>query len=770
VSKTVFDAIVESLRESAAFNSNDTSKPAAILWTDKDSQWMSLSDKLRTAIPEFLTFGSYEADKKTGPGIWIRCMVARALGEVDWNEDQVPIIYMPGVSRQELRAVEDCPEHLKSVVEIQYRGVFWTQKNARDWTICAFLQSKDGGLELDVAHDNNTKEAMKKALVKLAETPISRLQGRRLEADDFYALIQPDPVRDILLWMNDPKGMKSLWGKTSFDAFVNRCREKYGLHPVKDGELVAAEKMGLRGGNWSVVWDRFAEAPQNYPNIPDLLRRAKPDMFSSESSWPQNNDAQEGTLRNELLSCAELNPAEAAKKVILLESNHRHRRNWVWAKLGQAPLSFAIQHLNELALLTSTPLPSSSLEAMIEAYVETGYKVDLAALQAMASCSESEPRDFSAVICAVRSLYQSYLDEHARIFQKLIQGKDIETVGPQVDVGGSDGECVVFADGLRFDIAQSLSTQLREHGMQVNMNWGLSPVPTVTATAKPAISPVRSQLSDESISEDFAPSIKAEDRILSRDLFKKMLTNNGYEFLGGQETGDPTKKAWTEIGEIDSYGHKYGIKLAHHVMAELRSIRHRVSSLLKAGYRTVNVITDHGWLLLPGDLPKVDLPHYLVKTRWNRCAKLKENVASDFPSMPWHFNKSIHVISPHGIDTFYAGTEYAHGGLSLQECVIPILAVQAGKTSLHIEIENVKWSGLRCRIEVVGEFAGCKAGVRTKPADASTSLTGEKSISNDGTVSLLVEDDEMIDQPAALVIMDSNDTLVIKKPVIIGER
>jgi hypothetical protein len=49
---------------------------------------------------------------------------------------------MPHVSRQTLRAVEECPDALKPLVELQYRGVVWTQKNGKDWTLEAFLVSE----------------------------------------------------------------------------------------------------------------------------------------------------------------------------------------------------------------------------------------------------------------------------------------------------------------------------------------------------------------------------------------------------------------------------------------------------------------------------------------------------------------------------------------------------------------------------------------------------------------------------------------------------
>ena len=63
---------------------------------------------------------------------------------------RVPILYLPGVSRQDLRAGGDCPLDLQPLIELQYRGAVWHQRNGRDWTVEAFLTSEDG-LGLDIA-------------------------------------------------------------------------------------------------------------------------------------------------------------------------------------------------------------------------------------------------------------------------------------------------------------------------------------------------------------------------------------------------------------------------------------------------------------------------------------------------------------------------------------------------------------------------------------------------------------------------------------------
>ena len=188
---TVFDSLVSQLAMASDYNANDQVAPAAILWPDEEAQWLPLAGKLREALPHFLILGNYNPDTRTGPAIWLRCMIAHTLPNADWPADAVPIIYLPGVSRQQLRAIESCPKALQPLAELQYRGVIWSQESGRDWTVLAFLVTKEGGLGLDVAKDRATLEAMQRALVMLADTPVADLRGRRLEAEDFDELLNP---------------------------------------------------------------------------------------------------------------------------------------------------------------------------------------------------------------------------------------------------------------------------------------------------------------------------------------------------------------------------------------------------------------------------------------------------------------------------------------------------------------------------------------------------------------------------------------------------
>ncbi|MBM9532022.1 BREX-1 system phosphatase PglZ type B, partial [Desulfoprunum benzoelyticum] len=201
----VINNIKKAIGDAAVFNPEIQVAPACILWPDRDRQWEAVIPILQTELPELMILGDYVPDERMGPAIWLRCVLSGRAEDVSLPLDQTPIFYLPGVSRQDLRAVESCPEHLKPLAELQYRGTIWNQSNAKDWTILAFLRSAQGGLGLDVAQDNDTKQSMLLALSRLLDEDVEQLKGKRLDAEFFKKLLIGDPRRQILEWIDHPE-------------------------------------------------------------------------------------------------------------------------------------------------------------------------------------------------------------------------------------------------------------------------------------------------------------------------------------------------------------------------------------------------------------------------------------------------------------------------------------------------------------------------------------------------------------------------------------
>ena len=117
-SGTVAEGLIRSLEDAIRHNPNDAVCPCAILWTDQDAKWQPVIPQLRQMLPQLLTLGEYRPDQRTGPVIWLRSVVDRALPDIEWSEQKMPILYLPYVSRQRLRAVQECPDNLKPLVEL----------------------------------------------------------------------------------------------------------------------------------------------------------------------------------------------------------------------------------------------------------------------------------------------------------------------------------------------------------------------------------------------------------------------------------------------------------------------------------------------------------------------------------------------------------------------------------------------------------------------------------------------------------------------------
>lgn len=766
---TVLDELKRKLRSAAQYDSNYEVEPAAILWTDETEEWRKVLSIIRAEIPNLFTLGDYASEKKRGPAIWLKCVVAGETS-IEWpKEDRAPIIYLPGVSRDTLRKSEECPEVLKPLIELQYRGVYWTQQNTRDWSVYAFMVSDHEGLGLEIAEDMATKDALNNALKEVLAQPISKLGGHLLEADDFHSLIEPDSRRALLEWIDDPDGFKNRSSESRWKAFLESVKEKYGFNPVAKGALEAAKLLGKRETKeWREVWQRFSEAPQNYPNIPERLQRATPremNLFEGNLhlekeenviTWPKVNDKIEGEIERTLKEIPDMETDKAVQKVEGLEDKHGKRRSSVWSKLGKAPLTDVLKPLYNLARKSQQTLTAESTKKFAAEYVNWGWEVDLSVLRLLDWVYQNKSFE-KLIVDLVRFFYEPWLMEAAEEFQDIV--KDLEY--PEVhlrDLGGIEkGTIFLFVDALRLDIANLLVEDLSEKKWDAEMSWRWAPLPTVTSTAKVANSPVAGYISKDSKADSFSPIIEESGKELNHRRFKGLLEELGVQYVGDEKGSGSDSIGWTEIGELDSQGHREGWKLAWRVDELLSSVEQRIKQLSENGWQEIRIVTDHGWLLLPGELPKQELPSTLTKEKWGRCASLPAGQTVNTVTYPWFWNQQVEIAYASGISQFARGNDYAHGGISPQECIIPDIKIDLeGSTQKQVEIERVEWRGLRCRVNVSGDIKGIEADIRKEPPNAESSIVTEsKVVEMDKEVSLLVSDDLLEGEDCYVVLVDS---------------
>jgi hypothetical protein len=746
-----------------------TAEPVALLWADTDRQWADLITRLRAVLPHVFTLGAFNAAERTGPAIWLRCVVDGVLPEVKLPSGAVPILYLPGVPRQSLRAGEDCPRELQPLVELQYRGRVWHQRNGRDWTVEAFLVSEDG-LGLDVAQDIKTRDASVRALTLLAEAPIEGLRGHRLDADDFDRLAVSDPIRDLLRWMGVGDGVRTSAHDNQWRAFCSVCRSEFQFDPDKSSASDAASKIVAGGGKWDAVWQRFREAPKLYPGVSKLLRgNSTPLLQRNGERDARGNHEAELVLRTALQAITSLPHADALAKVRELETDHGRRRQWVWAQLGESPLAGALEPLARLTAAASTTLGGATIDAVVASYASGGWQCDRAALESLSAVET--PADTGLVQSVVRAVYAPWLDASARHFQGLISANESTARNMVVGTPAEKDVCVLFADGLRFDVAGMLQERLEARGFRTRLTPHLSPLPTVTATAKPFATVVSDALEGGADAVDFNPQFQTTHQSVTAQRLRDEMAKRGFDILG-DETRPPktgTAGAWVETGRLDELGHKIGAQLALHLDTELETLVEQIAALLEAGWLRIRVVTDHGWLLLPGGLPRVDLPTHLAATKWARCATVKGDSKTSVPVYSWHWNLHVRIASPPGIACF-AANEYAHGGVSPQECIIPELVVERGGASTSASITTVTWRGMRCRISVNTNDPAVVVDLRLNWKQSSTSIAASpKEVGPAGEASLAVADDKHEGSAATVVVLDGAGNVLDRKPTTVGE-
>lgn len=774
MSETLGQRVVAALRTTAqAYAAGDQVAPCAVLWPDPERLWERVVPQLQALAAELFVLGQYAPEQRTGPALWLRCIEARLVAGAP-PAGTTPVFYLPGISREQLRAVEECPPELAALVELQFRGALWLHVNGKEWTPNAFLVSKHGGLGLEVAKDQATIEALADALPLLMEGSPACQPGLLLDAKRLNEIVAPDACGLLLSWLSDPAGFQQGRSAAEWKAFCQQCKADYRFDPEKDGPLRAARMLAERGKTWNEAWRRYAESPVNYPGIPEWLKRAapkSPTMFDSAEVWPHLNERDERQLQSALESLVDRPPDEVGRRLAELESQHGARRSHPWQKLGLSPLATALKPLAELARLCQLSPGAPTPAEFAEDYARDGWRVDAAALATMAACGSLEQH--GAVLGTVRAVYLPWLESTARHLQQLLQANGQSVAKRTGPIAAKSGRLVLFADGLRMDVARRLAEQLAVAGMETTHDWEWSAIPSVTATAKPAASPIADALRGDEAGGEFAARLIATGQVLTPDRFAAALKERGWQVLSPDETGDASGAAWTEAGALDKRGHAEGWKLARSVESEVRDLVSRIGSLLKAGWIEVVVVTDHGWLLVPNDLPKVELKGFLTETRWTRCAALKAGAQTDALSFKWHWNHAVLMASPPGAGSFRGGIEYSHGGVSLQEMVIPVLHVKSARPAGGpARLREAQWKNATCRVAVAGPCAGVRVDVRTRAADPATSVLTDRQareVTAEGKVTVFLEDDTSIGQKAEIVLLDASGQVTDSLPTLLGE-
>lgn len=758
---TIASELARRLRQFATVSGSEH-PVAAVIWTDAKSEWLPAFDALRKQIPELLSLGAYNPVRGTGPAIWLRCVVDKTIKVDGFPDGAVPIIYVPGFSRTQLRADELGPVEIRPLVDLALRGKVWSQPNTSDWGAISFLGSQVG-LGLNLSGTLSTQQAILLNLPEVINEPLVELRGKQLDADFFQGMVAPDVVRSLLKWMDNPDAFRASCAPNVWQAFCAQVLAKFDFNVEADGHTTALESLCKGDGEWDQVWQRLGEAPAAYNGVAQRLGAiSAPDLLSSADRWFSIFQQRMADIRSGVEALAIVRIPDAIVKIAQLEAEHGKLRQTLWVKMGKGREVVLLEKLSELAKLASAPVAGTNPETFALSHADKGWQADAAYVRCLRQAKADSLTSFSKVATRI---YTQWADDTARAFQAAYQRNPLPTLRNFDVVDIPAGCCLVFADGLRFDVGHELAATLRARGLTAEVGWRWSALPSVTATAKPAVTPIAKSFEGRELGEDFAPR-NASGRTVVAALLRDEMEADGVEIIESAEAlpATPQSRGWLEIGNIDSLGHKVEAGLAQYLQTEVEQLAGAVQHLIAAGWRSVKIVTDHGWLLLDGDLPKVDLPRHLTESRWGRSAVASTGTPPDTIQVTWFWNPSEVVHTPPGIACFNKATGYSHGGLSPQECVIPVLTIRGeGRAPATGQISSVAWVGFRCVIDCAGAPAGSRVDIRVSKAAGVSAISSPKAVPSDGNLSIPVEDEHEGKELVVVLLGPGGETLSQKK-------
>ena len=186
-------------------------------------------------------------------------------------------------------------------------------------------------------------------------------------------------------------------------------------------------------------------------------------------------------------------------------------------------------------------------------------------------------------------------------------------------------------------------------------------------------------------------------------------------------------------------------------------------------------MTDHGFLYLPGGFAKADLPQHLAAARKPRCARLVDGAGRQILEAPWAWALDERIAFPRGTAVFELGGVYEHGGISVQEAVVPAIHVVAGQLEEAVMTIETRWVRRRCYVSFTPIVAEATADLRLSPADPASSVArAPRELDEDSTAALVLDEERLggvdpEDLEAWAVIVAADGTVLAQQRTRPGE-
>ncbi|MCS4201501.1 PglZ domain-containing protein [Salinibacter ruber] len=347
-----------------------------------------------------------------------------------------------------------------------------------------------------------------------------------------------------------------------------------------------------------------------------------------------------------------------------------------------------------------------TLADLVEYYVSDGRRVDTLHRTLEQTVQEKywQTGILDELVQDVRRKYRAFADQLQRMFIDRVDAEGWpptkirrqtqvfdETIAPSLTEHGRR-VAFVMVDAFRYELAAAFADRLSNE-VEAKIEAAAATVPTTTRVGMSALLPGAEGDHYLGVKDGkIVPKLDGEEIIGPDDRLSHLQKTYGDRcamadldaLLRGDEEAidDTVQLLLVKTREIDTAGESMNDGIERHIDTAQEKYLRAASALGKFGFEEIHFVTDHGFLLLseqePGDGVEKPAGNWAVKKERSLLgtgSKSTSTLVSRIEELGIDGDFD-HMAVPRMLGAFRMGSKYMHSGMSLQECVLPVLSVK----------------------------------------------------------------------------------------------
>ena len=415
------------------------------------------------------------------------------------------------------------------------------------------------------------------------------------------------------------------------------------------------------------------------------------------------------------------NDADAARYIL-----NQHTNN-VWAGIGESQVQWGLVGA-ALALCETCddferqfPDYSQNIDALIDFYLSSLREVDRLQREFEQSVSDTmaSASSMNEIIEKARSKYRNLSSKVQDLFIRHVENTGWPPSGrfSNADLFDSkiapklqeSGHKVAFLmiDSLRYELGVALEQQLAEND-PVELIAAMAQIPSITSVGMASLLPEAGNNLKLTKEDNKVIPFLGTAKITSVKQRMDVMRNKYGQRFEEMKLADfikPRKKIQPDVDllvlrsvEIDAYLETDPELTLRLIQDSLKRIRVAINKLKGMGFHEVVIATDHGFFLNPhaeaGDVcAKPNGDWVFVHDRLALGNGVSDSANFVFSASHLGMRGDFeNAAGPRSLVAYRVGELYFHGGISLQECIVPVISIRLTKEEPQKEKARIKIS------------------------------------------------------------------------------